>query len=270
MGLSSSSIHAAAEILRKGRMRPATPIGHLPETCRPQDVCGAMAIQERLHELLEQDGLGFVVGTKIGCTTKVMQEYVGMDHPCLGAIFESTIFRREAELDFDSYLHVGVECEIAATLSSEIRPENAPYSIKSITDSVESLHTAIEIVDDRYSDFMKRVPDGNTWIADDFFGAGAVLGEPVTSWKELDLATVQGKMRIDGEEVGVGYGRDIINGHPLEALVWLANYQAERNRNISKGWVVLLGSVVQTNWVSKGSTVTVEIDGLGRAEATFE
>ena len=56
-------------------------------------------------------------------------------------------------------------------------------------------------------------------------------------------------MVINGEEVGDGYGRDIINGHPLEALAWLANEQSSLGREIPKGWIVLLGSVVQTKWL---------------------
>ena len=132
------------------------------------------------------------------------------------------------------------------------------------------MSAAIEIVDDRYVDFTRRVPDWRTWIADDFFGAGAVLGEPVTNWQVLDLPSLQGRMRINSSPVGSGYGRDIINGHPLEALVWLANDQAQRGHDLQAGWIVLLGSVVQTKWISAGDRVEIEIDGLGTAVARFE
>ena len=76
-------------------------------------------------------------------------------------------------------------------------------------------------------------------------------------------------MLIDGEEVGDGFGRDIINGHPLEALVWLANEQSQRGHEIPAGWVVMLGSVVQTKWLQSGQKVEVEIEGLGKAVAKF-
>ena len=113
------------------------------------------------------------------------------------------------------------------------------------------------------------MPGWRTWVADDFFGAGIVLGKAATQWRELDLAQVQGLMHINGSEVGTGYGRDIINGHPLEALLWLANAEAARGRDLPAHWIVTLGSVVQTKWVNRGDVVDVEIEGLGKASARF-
>jgi len=253
----------------KGRLHPPVSIGHLAPDCRPADAADSMAIQDAVHELLTTGGHGCVVGTKIGCTTKVMQEYLGMSHPCAGGIFDTTIQHGAGEFEFDTFLHVGVECEIAVRLGSPIRAAAAPHTIQSVSHSVMALFPAIEIVDDRYVDFVAREPDWRTWVADDFFGAGIVLGEPVTDWRGLDLAAVRGSMSINGQEVGSGVGRDIINGHPLAALEWLANAEAVRGRDLPAGWVVMLGSVVQTRWVAKGDVVAVEIAGLGAASARF-
>ena len=228
-----------------------------------------MEIQEILHELLSSDGHGRVVGAKIGCTTRVMQEYLGMEHPCSGGIFDRTVRHEEGDFPFASFLHVGVECEIAAVLKSPIRASEAPHDLDSIADCVQSVSAAIEIVDDRYVDFANRIPDWRTWIADDFFGAGVVLGKPIDDWQNLDLPSLQGEMLINGDSVGQGHGRDIINGHPLEALVWLANEHASRSCDLPAGWIVMLGSVVQTKWVRAGDEVEVEIDSLGRAVARF-
>ena len=162
-------------------------------------------------------------------------------------------------------LHV-VSAEMEFGLKSKAA---APHSMENISDAVAAFFPAIEIVDDRYVDFVAREPDWRTWLADDFFGAGIVLGEPITEWRSLDLAAVNGSMRINGVEVGSGHGRDIINGHPLEALVWLANAEAVRGRDLSADWIVMLGSIVQTKWVAKGDVVTVEIEGLGKASAHF-
>lgn len=267
--LSSQELQTAAEILRRGRATPPKTIGHLPANCSPNDLSEAMQLQESLNEQLSQHGFGPVVGTKIGCTTKVMQDFLGISHPCSGAIFESTVHHGNGQLDFESYLHVGVECEIAIKLASTITAADGPFTLESVSPFVKSVHAAIEIVDDRYVDFANRVPDWRTWVADDFFGAGVVLGEPVTDWQDLDLAALRGVMRINGEEVGAGHGRDIINGHPLEALVWLANGQTSRGLSIPADWIIMLGSVVQTKWVSQGDTVEVELDHLGKATAKF-
>jgi 2-oxo-3-hexenedioate decarboxylase/2-keto-4-pentenoate hydratase len=125
---------------------------------------------------------------------------------------------------------------------------------------------AIEVVDDRYEDY--RVLDVPTLIADDFFNAACVLGVPVAAWRDLDLAALRGRMRINGADVGTGRGGDIL-GHPLEALAWLANALVARGSCLESGEFVLLGSVVETRWVGAGDRVEVEIEGLGSARARF-
>lgn len=267
--LSPAACRRAAEQLLLGRVQPPQPISHLPTDCRPQSVPDAMAIQDQLHDLLTESGRGKVVGTKIGCTTPVMQSYLGMTHPCAGGIFESTVFDQDSQVPHGQFLHVGVECEIAVRIGREIPPRERPYQRSDLVEHVEAVFAAIEIVDDRYVDFANREPDWKTWVADDFFGAGLVLGTPVTDWQPLDLAATQGEMRINGTKVGQGLGRDIIDGHPLEALVWLANAESSRGRTIPAGWLVTLGSVVQTQWVNRGDLVTVNLDGLGPASVRF-
>ena len=269
MPLSETSAKRAAAYIVKGRLQPPSPIGHLPRECQPSDLSDSMAIQDAVHERLTANGYGPVVGAKIGCTTKVMQDYLGMTHPCSGGIFDATVRHEAGEFKFDSFLHVGVECEIAVKLESAIQAASAPHSIEAVSNAVAAFFPAIEIVDDRYVDFVAREPDWRTWVADDFFGAGIVLGKPNTQWRKLDLANVQGSMRINGGEVGTGHGRDIINGHPLEALLWLANAEAARGRDLPANWIITLGSVVQTKWVNSGDVVDVEIQGLGKACASF-
>ncbi|MCH2129162.1 MAG: fumarylacetoacetate hydrolase family protein [Pirellulaceae bacterium] len=269
MQIDQTTLEQAARLLEVGRGQPPAPIGVLPVACQPQDVADAMAIQEVLHKRLVEAQHGRVVGTKIGCTTRVMQEYLGMEHPCSGGVFDSTVRHDDGDFDFDSFLHVGVECEIAAITGQVIRAADAPHDLASIMPAVVSVHAAIEVVDDRYVDFEQRVPDWRTWLADDFFGAGCVLGQPIRDWQCLDLPAVQGAMWINEEQVGTGLGRDIIHGHPLEALVWLANHEADRGRDLPANWMVMLGSVVQTKWLAKGDVVKVNIEGLGQAVARF-
>ena len=49
-------------------------------------------IQDEIHELLKKHEFGSLVGHKIGCTTQVMQDYLGIEHPCSGEIFDSMVF----------------------------------------------------------------------------------------------------------------------------------------------------------------------------------
>lgn len=263
-----ASLEQAAHLLRQGRGASSAPIGRLPAHLEPRNVDEAMALQAALNDLLAKD-YGPVKGTKIGCTTRVMQEYLGMTHPCAGAIFSETVHQTEAVLDFAEFSHVGVECEIAATLNAPIFASDGPHTLESVAQSVGTLHAAIEIVDDRYVDFAHGIPDWRTWVADNFFGAGAVLGEGVSEWREVDLPSLRGVMTINGRQVGSGLGRDIIQGHPLEALVWLANQWSAAGKDLPAAWLVMLGSVVQTHWLSATDVVEIQIDKLGHAELRF-
>jgi 2-oxo-3-hexenedioate decarboxylase/2-keto-4-pentenoate hydratase len=75
-------------------------------------------------------------------------------------------------------------------------------------------------------------------------------------------------MRIDDRQVGSGVGTDIL-GQPLDALVWLANNLAQRGHRLQRGDFVLLGSLVQTQWVARGQSVVIDNDPLGTARADF-
>jgi 2-oxo-3-hexenedioate decarboxylase/2-keto-4-pentenoate hydratase len=107
-----------------------------------------------------------------------------------------------------------------------------------------------------------------TLVADDFFAAGCVLGNPVTRSASPDLLTVVGRARINGDEVGQGTGADVL-GHPHHALAWLANHLAANDKSLRAGEIVLTGSLVKTAWLNAGDAVVMELEGLGRVEATF-
>ena len=255
----------AAEIITAARLH-GTSIAELPTDLKPPDEAAAYAVQAEAHNILTANGHGRVVGHKIGCTTPVMQEFLGIPNPCAGAIFQPTVHFQEGMLRYRDFLHVGVECEIAVFLGDNLPNQPGGHSRDSVADAVQAMFAGIEIVDDRWDDY--KAIDTPSLIADDFFGAGCVLGEPVTDWQRLDLINLWGEMRINGEKVGEGRGADIL-GHPFEALAWLANSLNDRGEGLKQGEIVMLGSLVQTRWVNLMDRVEVEIEGLGSAAVWF-
>jgi 2-keto-4-pentenoate hydratase len=255
----------AATLLRDQRLA-RTPIERLPPDCRPPDEPEGYAVQGVLHALLVAAGLGPLAGHKIGCTTPVMQAFLGIENPCAGGILATTVHEAEARVPHRDYVRVGVECEIAVRLGGDLGPAGAPFDRARVATTVEAVLAAMEIVDDRYRDY--RTLDVPTLIADDFFNAGCVLGPPVTRWRDLDLPALTGVTRLNGREVGRGEGGAVM-GHPFEALAWLANLRASLGLGLRAGEFVLLGSVVETRWVGPGDEVTVAIERLGEVRATF-
>lgn len=207
-----------------------------------------------------------LAGYKIAATTRVMQRYLGMDTPCSAVMLESLVRRSPAVFDAHGQGVLGVECEIAVRLGRDLLPRAMPYTTDEVADAVDACFAAIEVVEDRYVDW--RAMDARTLIADNFFHLGAVLGPPNTKCDPRRLDEAYATMTIDGTVVGEGKGSDVL-GHPLMALVWLADQSGALGEGLREGQVILLGSLVQTNWVAAGSKVSIANNLLGFAEVEF-
>jgi 2-keto-4-pentenoate hydratase len=251
-------ILAAANRIAVAR-RIRSPLAPLEGDIAPQDEAEGYAVQRALHDLLLPHR-GALIGYKIGCTSRVMQDYLGIPHPCAGGVFERGLHGSGVHVASGDYIRVGVECEIAMRIARNLAPSEQPFTAEWVIE-------AIEIVDDRYEEW--ETLGAPTLIADDFFAAGCVLGAPVARTHLADLRTMRGRALINGVEAGRGSGADVL-GHPGEALAWLANHLAIEGHGLHAGQIVLTGSLVKTVWLKAGDRVTMELEGLGRVEATFD
>jgi 2-keto-4-pentenoate hydratase len=257
-------ILAAAKAIAEARRNHA-PLEPLSPELTPADEAEGYRIQRALHDLLLPQ-TGAMVGYKIGCTSAVMQEYMNINHPCGGGVFAKGVYDSGAKLKVADYVRVGVECEIAVRLARDLAPTEAPFTAEWVGEAVEAYHPAIEIVDDRYVKW--ETMDAPTLIADDFFAAGCVLGEPVARAGAPDLHEITGRALINGKEAGRGTGADVL-GHPHNALAWLANHLAADGRGLHAGQIVLTGSLIKTVWLAAGDSVAMELKGLGKVKASF-
>jgi len=261
----TASIDRAASFLAERRLSHRRFDG-LPDG-PPADEAEAYAIQRRLHTALGAGGLGPVIGYKIGCTTPVMQHYLGIPSPCGGGVLAANVHESPAALRHADFVRPGVECELAVRLARPLPVRATAYRPEDVADAVGDCMAAIELVDDRYLDW--RATGTPTLIADDFFQAGIVLGPPAPDWRRHDLAALGGTLRINGAEAGRGTGADVM-GHPFAALAWLANRLAAEGRPLDSGAVVMTGSIVQTCWVARGDAVEAALGPLGTAAARFD
>ena len=263
--MKSELMDQAADQLSVGRLELKR-MGGLPGPLRPGSEAEAYAIQELLHSRYRRAGLGPRVGYKIGCTTVVMQKYLGIDNPCAG---ECSVPRSGGNPECSNTADSSMWAWNASWRSPWVATSSRRASSttgRRLCRQWESVMAAIEVVDDRWVDYSSI--DTATLIADDFFGSACVLGEPVTEWSSIDLQGIGGSMVVNGEQVGSGLGADIL-GHPLEALAWVANSLEARGSYLKAGEFVLLGSLVQTHWMQRNDLVQVDIDGLGKVKARF-
>lgn len=256
--MDAESLTKIAHLLGEARLA-AQPVPDISPADAPQTIVDGYAVQAALNRYFRERTNGTLVGWKIGATTTDMQQYLGVDGPAYGRILSGNVYDAGAQLDRRTFCNPGIECEIAVCIGSDAR--NGPYTRETIGELVDAVLPAIEIVENRYGDFLARGTP--TLVADDFFHKACILGAPVTDWQNVDLAAVAGRTLIDGDEKGAGLGADVM-GHPLEAVAWLANTLTAHGESLSAGQIVLTGSVAPVIWLDNTSSEsTVELAGLG-------
>ncbi|KPK31726.1 MAG: hypothetical protein AMJ66_08010 [Betaproteobacteria bacterium SG8_40] len=238
-----------------------SPFSRLPEECAPRNDAEAYATQEALRRMRET-ALGETAGYKVALTSAVMQEMLQYFSPFAGPLHANMIYPDGVNLDHSLYGRLCIECELAAVLGKTLLARHAPYSREQIADAVETIAPALELVDDRNADYSDISTLVLTLIADNAWNAGVVLGPPVRDWQRLDLASLHGRVSINGEPVDEGYGRDVL-GHPFEALRWLVNTVAGQGKDVQKGMVVMTGTMIATQFVKPGDQLSFTVDGLG-------
>jgi 2-keto-4-pentenoate hydratase len=231
----------------------------LPPELMPADLDEAYRVREVFEEI-QRSRRGEVVGYKIGLTTPIMQKLCGVDEPCYGAIFENEVYLGRAELPVRNYCRLGIETEIAVRLGEDLAPGDGADRVAR---AVESCMAAIEVLEDLRHDY-KRL-SAAAMVAGNVWNAGAVLGEPVTDWRRLDLTAVTARLTINGREIGHGKGSDVM-GNPLNALAWLADKLATAGTPLKRGMIVMTGSMVPIQFPAAGDHAIVEVEGLGTAD----
>lgn len=226
----------------------------------------AYATQDQFLGLLVAQERDRLSGFKIGSTTAVMQSYLGIDSPCAGRLTERRTVASDSVLPARDRGRLGVECELAVRISRDVPHDAGTFDAHSIARFVGSCFAAIEVVEDRYTDW--RSLSAATLIADNFFHYAAVVGDEHEGVDPSHLKNASAHMAIDGEVVGSGVGSDVM-GDPLSALAWIANNTRSRGVAIRQNDIVLLGSLVETHWVESGALVEIVNEPLGRVRVRF-
>jgi 2-keto-4-pentenoate hydratase len=257
--LTSDAIAAAArttlEMYRtRARYRP------FDAALRAAPLEDAYRIQDALHRLMAEAGLGEIAGWKIALTSKAMQQMTGVDQPAAGAIFSKLVHASPARIDVAAYHHLGVEFQVAVRMADDLPASGGPWSRASVAGRVAACLPAFELVEDGDADY--RTLDAFTLVAQNTWNAGVVLGAPSVDWRAVDLEHAVTRCWVNDEPGGQGKTGDAM-GHPLEAVAWLANLLNRRGRTLERGMIVMTGSSITTKFPSRADRVRFVIEGLG-------
>jgi 2-keto-4-pentenoate hydratase len=228
---------------------------NLPEGLGPRTVGEAYAVQEALRKLWEPVH-GPVAGLKIATTTKVMQQLMGIDHPCGGMIYARCIHASPATIRLAEFTHLVIECELAVRLKSGLPKVPGGQTRESVRAAIGAVMPAFELIEDRNAVYKET--RALSLIADNAWNGGIVLGSEQPLPAGLDLNGLSGRLSVEGRERGQGKTDD-----PLGALAWVANLAIERGRPMTAGMVVITGSVIPTQPIEPGERFEFTLEGLG-------
>lgn len=235
----------------------------LPPDLAPGTLAEAYAIQDRLVEAWG----GESVGWKLSCTSDVARRTLKADEPCRGRVMAGKVDRSPATLDGGRYFMRLVEPEFGFRLGRDLPPSGAPFDAEAVVDAVDAMIPLIEIVDTAYRDWTAvGVP---SLVADNMLSGGLVLGEPAADWRREELASREVSLAINGEIVTRGSGGNVL-GHPVNALLWLANHLSGMGMGLRAGEVVATGLATGLAYADAGDTAVADFGEFGRVTVAFD
>ena len=233
---------------------------NLPPDIAPRSLDDAYAAQEALARLWAGER-GSVAGLKIATTTRIMQELMGIDHPCGGMIFSSRIHTSGTAIARKDFVNLVIECELAVRLGRDMPSGDEPYDRGSARAAVAAVMPAFELIEDRKAVYKQT--KALSLIADNAWNGGIVLGAEHMPARDFDLNDLGGTLSIDGVSTKSGKTDD-----PMGALAWVANLAASRGRPLKAGMVVITGSVIPTLPIAPGEAFSFTLGPFGAVAMT--
>lgn len=204
-----------------------------------------------------------LVGRKIGLTSTVVQQQLGVNQPDFGMLFADMAYGDGQIVPFQNLIQPKVEAEIALVLKSDLTKTAHTYA--DIISATDYALPAIEIVDSRIENWKISLLDT---VADNASSAAFVLGSRPVALENLDLVNCQMTMTRSGEIVSQGSGKACL-ANPLNAAIWLADEMVRRGRPLLAGDIVLTGALGPMVVVQAGDEFIVEIDGFAPLSTRF-
>lgn len=260
--MTPQSAREAAALLwthwREGRRLPA-----LPDAIRPVTREDGYAIQAALAEVSGRTQFGW----KIAATSSAGQAHIGVDGPLAGRLLNGQIDQSGDQVALGTtQMRVG-EPEFAFRMGGDLPPRAQPYTVDEVMAAVGALHTAIEVPDSRYDDFVKV--GGAQIIADNACAHRFVLGPATTcDWRAIKLSEHPVHAEVVGKFKREGVGRNVLGG-PDIALTWLANELSALGIGLRMGQVITTGTCMQPVEITPGDHLRVDYGPIGRVEAVF-
>ncbi|RFD24684.1 2-keto-4-pentenoate hydratase [Mycobacterium uberis] len=205
-----------------------------------------------------------VLGHKVGLSSLVMQQMMGVDEPDYGHLLDEMQVFEDIPVKAAGYLYPRVEVEVGFILAADL--SGADCTEDDVLAATDALVPTIELIDTRIIDWKIALCDT---IADNASSAGFVLGTAQISPADVDVKTIDAVLRRNGEVVAEGRS-DAVLGNPVTAVAWLARKVDSFGVRLRKGDIVLPGSCTRAIDVRVGDEFVADFSGLGSVRLSFE
>lgn len=244
MTLERQQIEEAAAYLFHLRVQRET-ASSLPFEIRPKNVEDAYAIQDAIHATA-----GWPIEVlKVGCTSELAREILGIPHPIGGRIPGEGVFVSGSEIASSFFSNPpALECEFAL----QVDAHGVPIAVA----------PAIELVDPRVS--TSAGFGGMTTIADNSAGCGVVLGAPTPIDEAGDLTEHLVELRSDdGAVMATGSAAAVLGG-PAASVEWTNEHEAARGRSVAAGAWIITGTCTGLTPTEVGGSYVADFGALGQ------
>jgi 2-keto-4-pentenoate hydratase len=256
---SGPSTDAAAILLRNWQQR--TRIDELPKEVRPVDRAAGYAVQAEVVRGSRQN----VVGWKIAATSGAGQKHIGVDGPLAGPLLANRVLPIGAPIPLDGNIMKVAEAEFCFRFGKALPARAQPYTQAEVLQAIDALHTAIEVPDSRYNDFVRV--GAPQLIADTACACWFTFGTPVkTDWRSRDLVTHAVTAYKNGQPAGTGSGANVL-GDPRVAVTWLVNELRTFTDGLQAGQIVTTGTCVIPVPIASGDKFRADFGDFGSIEA---
>lgn len=216
----------------------------------------AYELQAEVARLREQRGER-VIGFKIGCVSRAVQEQLGIDQPIFGRLFDSGCFRSPARLANSRYTHLAVEGELAVRLAGDW-----PGPAASEREEWRAVGSVFPVIELHNHVLSGAPPSCAELVARNGLHAGLVLADEELPCPASPAEPQSLSIRINEEVVGA-VAEPWTMGGPLAALRWLAGRLKPFGLRLTRGQLILTGSPMRLFPVRPDDRITVAMRPRG-------
>jgi 2-keto-4-pentenoate hydratase len=272
--LDSTQRTIAAELLWAAE-RDQAPVDPLTGLYPGLDVTDAYEIQLINIRRKVAGGAG-IRGHKVGLSSPVMQQMMGVDEPDYGHLLEPMILSQGTPVPAAAYCYPRIEVEIGYVLGAPL--PGAGCTEADVLAATGYIVPSFELIDSRIKDWRIKLADT---IADNASSAGVILGEARRTPAELkargvDLADIDAVLYSAGGSTGGKWAEaargntSAVLGNPTACVAWLARKVADFGVKLEAGHLIIPGSCTRAIDVFPGTAFRAEFTGLGTVTASFE